>query len=651
MAAGVRGVRAADRGGLSSDDLERLAEAAWWSAHPTESIDAFERAYAAFSAEGKTRAAPGVGLRLAMEYADRLDSAVWNGWLQRASGCWRTSRSASSTGGSSSAWSVRRSSGRDRGGGAARGRRPGDRRAVRRPGPRGVRPGAAGRDPRLRTAARAGAGSLVDEATLAAVGGELTPTSPGTSTASRSASAGASPTTGGRRSGPRRPRAGANASRSPASRASAACSGPRSCGSTVRYERGRGRGQQGADRARGVRPAPAGGGGRERGGRGASAPRRSRRRRGGVRAGPPPRARAAAGDRVAPPRAGPGRRGAVVDRHGARRRGGPVRPGAAAARRASRSPSPRYDVADAREAAEELAEIAAAIDAPMLHAAAHQALGCRAHRRGAARPPRSPSSARPSGAGPRPTRRSRRRRPASLARGRVPLGRRRGVGAPRAPRRPRMRSNASAPCWRRGAVRGDDPRRRGSRRRTPRVVRTFMFTDIVGSTTWSRRSATRRGRTILRWHDETLRALIEQHRGEVVHTTGDGFFASFPDASAAASCAVAIQRRLAEHRRKHGFAPRVRIGLHAAEATMIADDYAGLGVHEAARVGAIAEGGEILATASTSRREAIPFDVGGRARGLAQGARAAGSRGRDRVAGLATRGRGRFDIVFDIICT
>ena len=58
-----------DDAGLSSEDLVRLAEAAWWSAHPDESIEAFERAYAAFSAEGRKREAAGVGLRLAMEYA------------------------------------------------------------------------------------------------------------------------------------------------------------------------------------------------------------------------------------------------------------------------------------------------------------------------------------------------------------------------------------------------------------------------------------------------------------------------------------------------------------------------------------------------------------------------------------------------------
>ena len=132
-----------------------------------------------------------------------------------------------------------------------------------------------------------------------------------------------------------------------------------------------------------------------------------------------------------------------------------------------------------------------------------------------------------------------------------------------------------------------------------RVSRTFMFTDIVGSTELLGTMGDEMWESVLRWHDETLRILIGKHRGQVVHTTGDGFFASFADPAEAIACAVAIQQRLLEHRRDHGFAPPVRIGLHAAEATEIAGDYAGLGVHEAARVGAAAEGGEILVTVET----------------------------------------------------
>jgi class 3 adenylate cyclase len=43
----------------------------------------------------------------------------------------------------------------------------------------------------------------------------------------------------------------------------------------------------------------------------------------------------------------------------------------------------------------------------------------------------------------------------------------------------------------------------------------------------------------------------------------------------------------------------VRIGLHTSEATQRGADYSGLGVHVAARIGALATGGEILATAAT----------------------------------------------------
>ena len=45
---------------------------------------------------------------------------------------------------------------------------------------------------------------------------------------------------------------------------------------------------------------------------------------------------------------------------------------------------------------------------------------------------------------------------------------------------------------------------------------------------------------------------------------GDGFFVAFPDPRAAVDCAAQVQRRLAEHRHQHGFAPQIRIGVHGA---------------------------------------------------------------------------------------
>ena len=132
-----------------------------------------------------------------------------------------------------------------------------------------------------------------------------------------------------------------------------------------------------------------------------------------------------------------------------------------------------------------------------------------------------------------------------------------------------------------------------------REVRTFMFTDIVGSTALVEAIGDEAWGDLLRWHDETLRGCFERHAGEEVHRTGDGFFVAFADAGSALACAAEIQRSLADHRRDHGFAPGVRIGLHSAEATRTRGDYEGAGVHAAARIAALANGGEVLASQET----------------------------------------------------
>jgi len=129
--------------------------------------------------------------------------------------------------------------------------------------------------------------------------------------------------------------------------------------------------------------------------------------------------------------------------------------------------------------------------------------------------------------------------------------------------------------------------------------RTFMFTDIVGSTSLLEAIGDDAWNDLRRWHDETLRDSVAANGGEEVDHTGDGFFVSFDDPASAVSCAREIQQRLAEHRRDHGFAPQVRIGLHAAEATRDGSNYTGMGVHTAARVGAVAVAGEIVASASS----------------------------------------------------
>ncbi|HEY8952850.1 MAG TPA: adenylate/guanylate cyclase domain-containing protein [Candidatus Dormibacteraeota bacterium] len=132
-----------------------------------------------------------------------------------------------------------------------------------------------------------------------------------------------------------------------------------------------------------------------------------------------------------------------------------------------------------------------------------------------------------------------------------------------------------------------------------RATRTFMFTDIVKSTNLVEAMGDEAWENLLRWHDQTMRSLLAAHRGEEVKQAGDGFFFAFPDSVSAIECAVAIQRTLAGHRSAHGFAPQVRIGLHVAEATRRGRDYSGKSIHEAARIAALGNGGEILASEQT----------------------------------------------------
>jgi class 3 adenylate cyclase len=136
-----------------------------------------------------------------------------------------------------------------------------------------------------------------------------------------------------------------------------------------------------------------------------------------------------------------------------------------------------------------------------------------------------------------------------------------------------------------------------------------MFTDIVNSTNLAETIGDEAWGHLLRWHNQKLASLVAEHDGEVVQTTGDGFFVTFDSSRDAIECAIAIQRALEEHRRTSGFSPRVRVGLHLAEASREGTDWAGVGVHAAARVGALAEGDEILVSKVTTEPVQDVFTV------------------------------------------
>ena len=127
------------------------------------------------------------------------------------------------------------------------------------------------------------------------------------------------------------------------------------------------------------------------------------------------------------------------------------------------------------------------------------------------------------------------------------------------------------------------------------VTRTFVFTDIVGSTKLLEAVGDEAWGRAIRWHNDTLQLIFETNGGEVVEETGDGFFVAFDSAEQALGAAIAIQRA----RTKVPIAPEIRVGIHTDEAIHIGENYRGAGVHAAARIAALGGAGEIVASASS----------------------------------------------------
>nr|MBA2536335.1 tetratricopeptide repeat protein [Actinomycetota bacterium] len=75
---------AAASGDLTPDDLTALAEAAWWSGRLDEAIEHRERAYAGYSDAGERKRAAMVALALFQDFMGKGSASSGNGWFGRA---------------------------------------------------------------------------------------------------------------------------------------------------------------------------------------------------------------------------------------------------------------------------------------------------------------------------------------------------------------------------------------------------------------------------------------------------------------------------------------------------------------------------------------------------------------------------------------
>ncbi len=125
---------------------------------------------------------------------------------------------------------------------------------------------------------------------------------------------------------------------------------------------------------------------------------------------------------------------------------------------------------------------------------------------------------------------------------------------------------------------------------------TIMFSDIEESTSLNEQLGDEGWVRVLAAHDKAVRDQVRRHRGHVVKSQGDGFMVVFGDASDAVDAALRIQRAVAGGRHLRRTPVRVRIGIHVGTAIARDGDYFGRNVAKAARVAALASGGQVLAS-------------------------------------------------------
>ncbi|MEO6398253.1 MAG: adenylate/guanylate cyclase domain-containing protein [Tepidiformaceae bacterium] len=124
--------------------------------------------------------------------------------------------------------------------------------------------------------------------------------------------------------------------------------------------------------------------------------------------------------------------------------------------------------------------------------------------------------------------------------------------------------------------------------------RTVLFTDIEHHTSMMHRLGDVAGRDVLRLHEETTREALRSFGGTEVKTMGDGFLASFRSIQRALDCAISLQLSLSSESAALPDGFRIRVGINAGEPIEENGDLFGSSVITAARIVALAEGGEIL---------------------------------------------------------
>jgi class 3 adenylate cyclase len=124
------------------------------------------------------------------------------------------------------------------------------------------------------------------------------------------------------------------------------------------------------------------------------------------------------------------------------------------------------------------------------------------------------------------------------------------------------------------------------------VLATVLFTDIVGSTELAADLGDRAWTKLLADHHGVVQAQLERFRGKAIRVEGDGTLSTFDGPARAVHCACAIRDAVS------GLGIDIRAGLHTGEIELAPTGVEGIAVHIGARVAALAEPHEVLASST-----------------------------------------------------
>jgi class 3 adenylate cyclase len=124
---------------------------------------------------------------------------------------------------------------------------------------------------------------------------------------------------------------------------------------------------------------------------------------------------------------------------------------------------------------------------------------------------------------------------------------------------------------------------------------TFLFADLVGFTALAELEGDDRALEVVLGLQRRARELLDDHGAEQVKTIGDGLMLRVQEPE----CAIKLGLRLVEGLASQPDFPPVRVGIHTGPALANDGDYYGRTVNVAARLCAVAPGGEVMVSEQT----------------------------------------------------